>query len=59
MLVDISKSEKAMKLNPSTDKRSKEIATESLLKIQSQLEGQASAFEISAARMIELLKSSN
>ena len=46
MQEEISRHEKAMKLNPSVDRRSKEISHASLEKTQAQLEGQARVFEI-------------
>lgn len=46
MQEDISRHEKAMKLNPSVDRRSKEINQGALEKIQSQLAGQVRLMEI-------------
>lgn len=46
MQEEISMHEKAMKLNPCVDRRSKEISHASLEKTQAQLEGQARVFEI-------------
>ena len=46
MQEEIARHEKAMKLNPPVDRRSKEISQSLLQKSQSQLEGQARLFEI-------------
>lgn len=56
MQEDISKNEKAMKLNPSIDKRSKEISVDALLKTHGQLEGQANSFEVVTPYTIEVIE---
>lgn len=54
---EILKNEKAMKLNPSIDKRSKEIGVETLRKTHGQLEGQANSFDVVTPQMIDVIES--
>jgi len=56
MQEEISKNEKAMKLNPSIDKRSKEIGLETLRKAHGQLEGQANSFNVATPYMIDVIE---
>ncbi|HYF69941.1 MAG TPA: hypothetical protein VD884_17490 [Ohtaekwangia sp.] len=56
MLDDISKNEKAMKLNPSVDKRSKEISLAALNKTNGQLDGQANSFDVPGLQALELVE---
>lgn len=59
MQEEIAKHEKAMKLNPSADRRSKEIKQESLEKAQAQLEGQSRIFRITTPEEIHLATAVN
>jgi hypothetical protein len=52
---EITRNEKAMKLNPPNDKRAKEISTDVLLKIHSQVEVHALSLDAPTPRMIELV----
>lgn len=56
---EISKHEMAMKLNPTADRRSKEIKQESLEKAQAQLEGQSKIFRITTPEEVHLATAVN
>ena len=56
---EIAKHELAMKLNPTTDRRSKEIKQASLEKMQAQLEGQSKIFKITTPEQIQLATAVN
>ncbi|MBL7847296.1 MAG: hypothetical protein JNL40_07500 [Cyclobacteriaceae bacterium] len=59
MQEEISKHEMAMKLNPTADRRSKEIKQESLEKAQAQLEGQSKIFRITTPEEVHLATAVN
>ncbi|MBX2961958.1 MAG: hypothetical protein KF687_05550 [Cyclobacteriaceae bacterium] len=54
MQEEIAKHEMAMKLNPTPDRRSKEIKQESLEKVQAQLKGQSRIFRIATPEDVHL-----
>jgi hypothetical protein len=56
---EIAKHEMAMKLNPTADRRSKEIKQESLEKAQAQLEGQSKIFRITTPEEVHLATAVN
>ena len=55
MQEDISKHEKAMKINPPPDRRAKAISQDALGKAHAQQEGQARVFEILSEREVGLV----
>lgn len=59
MQEEIAKHEMAMKLNPASDRRSKEIKQESLEKTQAQLEGQSKLFRINTPEELHLATAVN
>lgn len=59
MQEEIAKHEMAMKLNPTADRRSKEIKQESLEKAQAQLEGQLKIFRITTPEDVHLATAVN